>query len=272
MQPVRERRRAVQRRNPPGPTAPGPILPAGRAPLFLQVGDTAASVEFGRHLDRATSLRVMRLAQALAALNVDGITEAVPTIRALMIHYDPLRLRARDLRGIINSLIARGDADDAAIAIGTAWRIPVRYGAEHGLDLPDLVDRIGLSEREIVDRHAACTYHAYMIGAFPGHPYLGDTDPMLAVSRRAEPRLAVPAGSIAMAAGMTNIYPFATPGGWHVLGCTPVPVFDPALPSPALIAPGDRVTFTPVDADGFAALRRGFAEGTLDPVAVCRVP
>ena len=139
----------------------------------------------------------------------------------------------------------------------------MRYGGAHGPDLDDVAGRANLSADEVVRRHAGTEVGVYMLGFLPGYAFLGDTDPALHLPRRSEPRTRVPAGSVAIATTLTGIYPVDSPGGWHLVGHCPVPMFDVAASPPALLAPGDRVRFRPIDDAEHAALAR-------DPAAARR--
>ena len=212
-------------------------------PRVLPVGDAAAALEFADALDAATNARVRSVDRALARRPFDGLREAVPTHRSLLVLYDPAVTRfsevARDLR-------ARAEAPAEPPPAGRHHQIPVIYGGEDGPDLVSLARERGLSEVEAVRLHSRADYTVYMLGFTPGFPYLGLVPEALECPRRATPRVRVPAGSVAIAARQTGIYPSPSPGGWHVVGRTTVRLFDPLRDEPALVAPGDRVRFVPV--------------------------
>jgi KipI family sensor histidine kinase inhibitor len=139
--------------------------------------------------------------------------------------------------------------------------VPVCYEDEFAPDLPEVAARLGLSPADVVALHSGTQYHVYMLGFLPGFPYLGDLPEALALPRRADPRLSVPAGSVSIALTLTAIYPYQSPGGWHLIGTTPIRLFDAARPQPALFAPGDTILFEPVAAARFAAIRAAVAAG-----------
>ncbi|HEU0157236.1 MAG TPA: 5-oxoprolinase subunit PxpB [Stellaceae bacterium] len=219
---------------------------------FLSVGDRALTVEFGDRIDRAVSRRVLRLDRAIRAATPVGVVETVPSFRSLMVHYDPLSTSRAELEKTIAAL-AGGDDDSAAEA--RRWRVPVCYEGEYAPDLDEVSRLTGLDAAEIVALHSGIDWHVYMLGFLPGFPYLGDLPTQLALPRRADPRLRVPAGSVSIATTLTAIYPYESPGGWHLIGATPIRFFNSERRPPALLAAGDAVTFEPIGADRFTAIR-----------------
>ena len=235
--------------------------------ILRQAGDGAMLAEFSQTLDPAAVARVRALDAALMANPPDGLLETVPGLRSLLLLHDPLRLSARRLRGLLEGL---DGALPAAPVAGRQWLIPVCYGDEFAADLTEVAARTGFAEAEVVRRHLAVPYTAIAVGSFPGLPYLGGLDPALELPRRVPPRVLVPAGSVAIALTMSNIYPQATPGGWNILGRTPVPFFDPRWEAPSLLAPGDVVRHRAVGRAEFDALAASFSDGGRDARAECR--
>jgi KipI family sensor histidine kinase inhibitor len=139
--------------------------------------------------------------------------------------------------------------------------VPVCYGAEFAPDLAEVAHLTGLAPGEVVALHSGTHYHVYMLGFLPGFPYMGDLPHQLALPRRADPRVRVSAGSIAIATSLTAIYPYESPGGWHLIGTTPIRLFDCERAPPALFAPGDRVLFEPIDATTFASIKKAVESG-----------
>ena len=224
-------------------------MSADRARI-LPVGDAALTIELGRALDPALNGRVRALDEAVRAHPFPGLLESVPAYASLLIVYDPARGSFGDARAALDRLL---DVPATAPRPGARHVVPVRYGGEHGPDLPDVARACGLSERDLIKRHTAAEYTAFFVGFLPGFAYLGTLAPELETARRAAPRPRVPAGSVAMAGRLTGVYPFASPGGWNLIGRTERVLFDPFADAPALIRPGDRVRFLasdlPVDAD-----------------------
>jgi len=225
---------------------------------FLSAGDRALVVEFGDRVDRALSDDVLRLDASLRSTGLAGVVETVPTFRSLMVHYDPLVTSRAELEQAIAVLLDRrsGLCRDA-----TLWRMPVCYEGEFAPDLAEVARLTELTPREVVGLHSAVRYHVYMLGFLPGFPYLGDLPPQLALPRRADPRVRVPAGSVSIATTLTAIYPYESPGGWHLIGATPIRLFDPERPRPALLAPGDIVRFEPIDPASFASIKKAADSG-----------
>jgi KipI family sensor histidine kinase inhibitor len=212
-------------------------------PRVLPVGDAACTVELGDALDPATNARVRALDRDLALLPFDGFREAVPAHRSLLVLFDPAAARPREVAG---ELAARAARPAAPAPPGRRHRVPVVYGGEDGPDLASLAEERGLDAGELVRRHAAAEYTAWMLGFTPGFAYLGLLPEALECRRRATPRVRVPAGSVALAGRQTGIYPVASPGGWQLVGRTSLRLFDPLRDEPALLAPGDRVLFVAV--------------------------
>jgi len=228
---------------------------------FLPGGDTALVVEFGDRVDRASSGHVVALAQKLRDLGLAGIVEMVPTFRSLMVHYDPVQLAQADLKARIAPLI---DGMAASEQAGRRWRIPVCYDESLGLDLVDVAKRTGLTVSEVIERHSGAAHHVYMMGFLPGLPYLGGLPAAFDLPRRENPRLKVPRGAVAVSMAMTVIYPLESPGGWHILGVTPVPLWDLRRDPPVVLAAGDQVSFEPVSLGAFETLQAKAAAGALD--------
>lgn len=205
--------------------------------MIRDFGESAFLVEVGG------SERAQALAVSLDAQPIDGVTEVVPGLDSLLVELDPSA--ADDVMVALRERItSMGDATTPA----RPRRIPVVYGGEHGPDLGAVAAQCGLTEEEVIERHAAAELRVLFDGFAPGFAYLGDLSPQLRVPRLATPRTHTPPGSVAIAGAMSGIYPADLPGGWPVIGRTPVVLFDPRREPPAYLAPGDRVTFVPIGA------------------------
>lgn len=215
-------------------------------PRFLANGDTALAVEFGQSIDRAVAGRVVALARALNEESIDGVVETVPTYRSLLIHFDPDIVSAEQIEDRAQRML-----HDLAEQTGPSrcWTIPACYDEAVAPDLQVVAEHAGLTGAQVAECHAGETYFVYMMGFLPGYPYLGDVPAPLVLPRRTNPRTRVPAGSLAIAQTMTAVYTLESPGGWHLIGRTPVPFFDARNDPPALLAPGDLVRFEPVSLD-----------------------
>lgn len=210
---------------------------------FLPLGDTALTVEFAASIDRDTNAQVLALDAHINQAEVDGVIESVPTFRSLTVHYDPTITSAMVLQAEIEKL----SSTKATVRTRErGWRIPVCYEGPCAPDLSEVADRVDLTINEVIERHSSVRYFVYMIGFLPGLPYLGELPAEIDLPRRENPRVRVPPGSVAIAAGLSTIYPYESPGGWHLLGRTPIPLFSLDLAPPSLLAPGDTVKFEPI--------------------------
>jgi inhibitor of KinA len=215
-------------------------MPALRSrPRINPLGDAVLLVELGRRVDTALNTRALTLAAALARKN--GVREAVGGYASVTVHYDPEQVTYKGLVGVIEKL-ARGRPP--APPPGRLHRIPVVYD---GPDLEEAAQTLKMTPEDLARIHAKPYYRVFMIGFVPGWAYLGPLPEELRLPRRRSPRTSVPAGSVAIAGAQTGVYPLPTPGGWHLIGRTSVPMFLPESDPPLLLRPGDRVRFHPVD-------------------------
>lgn len=241
--------------------------------VLLALGDAAWTVEFGDAIDPTVHARVLGFAAALervrsAAASASGedaepwaaIVDVVPTFRSLTAHYDPLRCDGEKLGA---ALLALAESAGTASSVGRQWTIPVCFDADLAPDLDDLATAKGLSREAVIALLCEATFQVYMIGFMPGFPYMGGLPEQLQMPRLASPRKAVPARSLAVAGAMCAVYPWKSPGGWRLLGRTPIPMFSAAdVASPALLASGDRVRWRAVDRDAYSALEAAVAAGS----------
>ncbi|MFC4103092.1 5-oxoprolinase subunit PxpB [Paenibacillus xanthanilyticus] len=232
------------------------------------LGDSAAIARFGETIDPQAHRRVIGLAEQLDHSPVPGMTDVVPAFASLTVHYDPIALHALhgpDVREAGGSFAYVSRCLAERIQAGghaAAWQsriveIPVCYGGDLGPDLGEVAAHCGITEEEVVAIHAAGDYTAYMIGFAPGFPYLGGLSDRIATPRRATPRLAIPAGSVAIGGGQTGVYPLATPGGWRIIGRTPIRLFRPEDPIPSFLRAGDRVRFRPMKREAYDRYEEG---------------
>ncbi|HET8648267.1 MAG TPA: 5-oxoprolinase subunit PxpB, partial [Vicinamibacteria bacterium] len=213
-----------------------------RGARLRPVGEAALSVELGQAIDLEACRRVQALDRALRERGYAWLRETVPTYRSLLVVFDPQARQEAAAR------LAEMPVGDAAADPGAVHEVEVAYGGAHGPDLEAVARHCGLTPQEVVAGHAGREYFAFMLGFLPGFAYLGLLPPELETPRRATPRTRVPAGSVAVAGAQTGVYPFASPGGWNLIGRTAARLFDPGADPPARIAPGDRVRFRAVDA------------------------
>ena len=241
---------------PSEPPSPTPV-----AARFLAAGDTALVVELGETVDRSVSAQVLALSARVEAARLPGIVETVPTFRSLMVHYDPLKTSHVRIETAVQPMLA--GLDRRLATPGRLWVLPTCYEPEFGIDLDETGERTGLTAAQVIELFSSTTFHLYMLGFLPGHPYLGDTPRELVLPRRASPRVRVPPGSIATAIGLAVIYPLETPGGWHILGRTPVRVYDRRRDPAVFFAPNDQLRFPPVTRAEHDLLEAQAAAGTL---------
>lgn len=234
---------------------------------LLDAGDGAVTIEFGSTIAPELVARVAALEHTLDAARargeLAGVIETVPTFRSLTVIYDPLVTGRATLDPVLHSLLGHGPA--APVQEPRHWRLPVCYGGEFGADLGDVAAACGRSADEVVQLHAGTEFTVYMLGFMPGFPFMGSLPEMLAMPRRSEPRVRVPAGSVAITGRLTAIYPWESPGGWQLLGRCPVPLFDATATAPVLLAPGDRIRFEAVTPARHAELEAALRTGRLRP-------
>lgn len=224
-------------------------------PKFLPAGDAALVVELGDAISPEINRKARSLSLALEKGGIPGVFDFLPTYRSVLVFYDPLALSPAALQDALTRLLQSPgeDADSAPQAI----HIPVLYGGDMGPDIGFVAQNAGISEREVVRIHSGGRYLVYMMGFSPGFAYLGGLDPRLATPRLQSPRAEIPAGAVGIADAQTGVYPVASPGGWQLIGRTPLKLFDPDRSPPALLAAGDYVRFVPLDdADHYQAVLR----------------
>lgn len=212
---------------------------------IVPAGDSALIVEFEERIDPVVNARTIACAEAIQSARVAGVRDVVPTYRSVAVYFDPLRTD----RDLLTQCLEReaGRPVPPASAARTPVRIPVCYGGDLGPDLADVAAFAGLTEADVVRTHAAGAYRVFMLGFVPGFAYLGIVDPRIAMPRHATPRVRVPAGSVGIAGVQTGVYPAETPGGWQLIGRTPIEPFDSSRDDPFLMRAGDTVQFFPID-------------------------
>ncbi len=221
-------------------------------PRILPAGDAALTVEFGDAIAPRIHDRALAFARRVDRARLPGLVEVVPTYRSVTVYVDPVRCDWARLVTRLEALARRPMPQGRRP--GKLVRIPVVYGEEFGPDLADLARQAGLSQQAVIRLHSSNEYRVYMLGFSPGFPYLGTVPKKIARPRLAEPRRSVPAGSVGIAGSQTGIYPQASPGGWLLIGRTPVRLYAPHEPRPFALAPGDRVRFTPISREAYQRL------------------
>lgn len=214
------------------------------APVFRPMGDRSLLVELGGQISPDINRRVQQLMLQLEQARLPGVRELAPGYRSLLVAFDPLTIAPAELQARITEAAARQGT--AGLPPAKLLTVPVFYGGEYGPDLEAVSGRLGISIAEVIRLHTETIYRVYMIGFTPGYPYLGELPAALAVPRRTTPRTRVPKGSVGIAQRQTGIYPVDSPGGWQIIGWTPIELFDPNRPLPSLLEMGDRVKFEAV--------------------------
>ena len=238
---------------------------------FLPAGDSAIAVEFGSEISEEINIRVQLMDRAVAngaaaarmahksspigdepSAALRAVTETVPTYRSLMVHYDPRVAGFGEMKEALERIVPEG----GAVSEGRRriLVVPVLYGGEEGPDLANVCEHSGLSEEEVIRIHSGRDYRVFMLGFTPGFPYLGGMDERIATPRLAHPRTLIPAGSVGIAGAQTGIYPSASPGGWQLIGRTPLKLYDPDREVPILAGAGDYIRFRPVSAAEYAKI------------------
>jgi len=219
---------------------------------ILTVGDCAVSVEFGQEISLDINHKVMALKLVLEREAILGIEEMIPTYCSLLIQYDPLELRYGQLRDKLEALV--GQLNTVEMPPKQVVEIPVSYGGEFGPDLAEVASCHNMTEAEVIQLHSAPEYPIYMLGFVAGFPYLGGMDKSLATPRKASPRLKIAAGSVGIAGEQTGIYSVESPGGWQIIGRTPLKLYDVNRQEPVLLQAGQYIKFKPITEEEFRAI------------------
>lgn len=234
---------------------------SGTAWRIEALGDCCLMVEFGQRIAPEINRTARSFAAWLLAHPIAGVTDVVPAFTTVALHYRPEAIEAgrpdalpfQRLRGQVEAILAQDIAHEQGA--GRVIEVPVCYGGEFGPDLPEVAAACGLSPEQLIALHAASPHVVYMLGFAPGFPYIGGLDQRLAVPRRQTPRTSIPAGTVAIAREQTVIYPIETPGGWNMIGRTPLRLFDPLADPPSLLQPGDELRFVAISPQQYRSLQ-----------------
>lgn len=216
-------------------------------------GDSALLIEFGNTINEEINRKIKTVVQLMRDRDVEGIVDIIPTFCSLLINYDPTVILYDDLREKMQE-IAQMDVE-AGAARKKVYEIPVCYGGEFGPDMKNIMENSGLSEEEVIRVHSSCDYLIYMLGFLPGFCYLGGLDERIHTPRLKTPRIAIPAGSVGIGGSQTGIYPLDSPGGWQLMGKTPVKTYDPNRADPILVQAGEYIRFVPIDMDEYNRIK-----------------
>ncbi len=228
---------------------------------FLIAGDSAISIELDQEISLAVNAKIGALEQAVLARNIPGVTELIPSYRALMVCYDPCEIWGEDLIRICREITDSMEEDLGTGKTGRTFEIPVLYGGELGMDLHEVAEHEGMEEEELIRVHSSYPAHVYMFGFLPGMGYMGSKNGFT-VPRKKSPRTRVEGGSVVVWKDQSIILPNTTPTGWQVIGHTPVVIFDLKKETPFLFQPGDEIRFVPVDEKTHAEIAEQVKAGT----------
>jgi inhibitor of KinA len=222
---------------------------------FAPLGDRAVMITLGTTIDEETHRRVRAVCARLDERPIAGMIECVPAFASVAVHYDPVASSYQRFVERLGETLSR--LPDERVVASRTVEIPVCYGGEFGPDLEDVARRHSLTVDEVVHTHIEGDYLVYMVGFLPGFAYLGGLSSRIATARRPVPRTVVPAGSVGIGGNQTGVYPIPSPGGWNLIGRSPLALFSPTREPPTLLKAGDRVRFVSITADEYRSWDRG---------------
>lgn len=232
-------------------------------PRFLPCGDLALSVELGDDINREVNARVLALEYLIQQRRVSGVTETVPSYRSLLVYYDPLVVGWGALTKSLHALWR--EARPEVLPPARTVEVPCCYGGDLGFELEAAAEKIGLPADEVARLHADADYYVYFVGFTPGLPYMTGMPDRIFIPRLVQPRLKTPPGSVSIGGIQCCIYPVESPGGFWVLGRTPLRLYDPESADPILLRAGDHVRFTMITRPEYDAIAAAVADGTYAP-------
>lgn len=231
---------------------------------ILTAGDSSLLVEFGKEISPEINRRIAATVQLMREQQIEGVVDVIPAFCSLLVNYDPRVIRYEKMKQRMEDLV-RVDIRTGE-SVRRIFEIPVVYGGEYGPDLGAIAEHAGLSEEEVVRIHSSRDYLIYMLGFLPGFCYLGGLDERIHTPRLASPRLKIRAGSVGIGGSQTGIYPLDSPGGWQLMGMTPVKTYDPNREVPILVEAGDYIRFVPVDEAEYLRIRELVEQGQYECV------
>lgn len=227
---------------------------------YLLAGDRAVVMEFGNEISKEINAKIRNVVKSVDEAKIDGIEELLPTYRSLMIVYDPLKIEYSQLITTLD-LIASKKMEKQEDKIKIV-EFPTLYGGEYGPDINFVAEHNNITVDEVIKIHTGTDYLVYMMGFTPGFTYLGGMSDRIATPRLASPRTKIPAGSVGIAGAQTGMYPSETPGGWQLIGRTPLKLYDPAKEPPVMLSAGDYVRYVSVDEQEYMDIQKQVIEGT----------
>ena len=220
---------------------------------LLTAGDSSILLQFGNTIDPAINRKIAATVQLMREQHINGVTDVIPAFCSLLINYDPRVISYEQIKRRMEALVKIDvTAGDTRKRV---FEIPVCYGGEYGPDIQNIADHAGLSVEEVIQIHTSRDYLIYMLGFLPGFTYLGGLDDRIHTPRLANPRIRIPAGSVGIGGSQTGIYPMDSPGGWQLMGMTPVKTYDPDREVPILVEAGDYIRFVAIDEDEFHRIK-----------------
>lgn len=221
---------------------------------FIPAGDCSIVMEFGNSISPEINQKIRNMVQSIDDSNILGITEVIPTYRSIQIIYNPLEVGYDDLIHTLREM--ESSLSEVQSSTARIVEIPTVYGGEYGPDIEFVAKYNNLTVEEVIDIHTCTDYLLYMLGFTPGFGYLGGMSEKIATPRLEVPRSTIPAGSVGIAGAQTGIYPIDSPGGWQLIGRTPVKLYDPTRETPVLLNAGDFIRFVRIDEDEYLDIKR----------------
>lgn len=220
---------------------------------ILTAGDSSILIEFGKEISPEINRKIKATVQLMKEQHIEGVVDVIPAFCSLLINYDPRVISYDEIRKRMQNLVkvdAKSGEEKKKI-----YEIPVCYGGEYGPDIENIAANAGLSVEEVIKIHSSRDYLIYMLGFLPGFCYLGGLDERIHTPRLANPRIKINAGSVGIGGSQTGIYPLDSPGGWQLMGMTPVKTYDPDREVPILVEAGDYIRFVPIDEDEYKRIK-----------------
>ena len=220
---------------------------------ILTAGDSSILVEFGKVISPEINRKITATVQLMKMQHIEGVVDIIPAFCSLLINYDPRVISYEEITERMQHLLKM----DAKMDEGKKkiYEIPVCYGGEFGPDIANIAQHAGLTEEEVIKIHSSRDYLIYMLGFLPGFCYLGGLDERIHTPRLANPRIKISAGSVGIGGSQTGIYPLDSPGGWQLMGMTPVKTYDPDREVPILLEAGDYIRFIPIDEEEYNRIK-----------------
>ena len=233
-------------------------------PQILLAGDKSLVIELGNEITPELNRLVHGIPSAIENADIEGLIDLIPTYRSVLINYEPSRIPLSELQSRILDIYTNLDEIDTDKT--TLVHLPVLYGGDYGPDLEFVSRHTGLSRSEVIDLHSCSVYLIYMMGFSPGFAYLGGLNELLKTPRLENPRLKIPVGSVGIADMQTGVYPMESPGGWQLIGRTPVKLFDPMRNTPILLNSGNYIKFEPIGSESeYKTIASSVAKSQYEP-------